>query len=162
MNGTIPTDADDDEFISVGSPLPQIAEATPLDGRRVHVRFTSGDEKTVDLAPALASRRIFIPLREDDALFRQMTIGAFGTALEWPGPDLEFSAVWLDDLPPATFSNAEFRDAMDRLGFSLDGMAAALEISRRLVADYRKAKPIPRHIALATRYLVEHAPASAG
>jgi hypothetical protein len=35
-------------------------------------------------------------------------------------------------------------------------MAAALEISRRLVADYRKDKPIPRHIALATRYLIEH------
>ena len=41
-------------------------------------------------------------------------------------------------------------------------LASTLEISRRLVADYRKAKPIPRHIALATRYLVEHAPASAG
>ncbi|MFB9952628.1 hypothetical protein ACFFP0_27600 [Rhizobium puerariae] len=39
---------------------------------------------------------------------------------------------------------------------SLEGMASALEISRRLVADYRKDKPIPRHVALATRYLVEH------
>lgn len=162
MNGAVSTDADDDEFISVGSRLPKIAAATPLDGRCVHVRFTSGVEKTVDLVPALASRRIFIPLREDDALFRQMTISPWADALQWPGPDLEFPAEWLDDLPPATFSNAEFRDAMDRLGFSLDGMAAALEISRRLVADYRKAKPIPRHIALATRYLVEHAPASAG
>ncbi|GAC1045900.1 hypothetical protein [Rhizobium sp. No.120] len=31
----------------------------------------------------------------------------------------------------------------------------ALDISRRLVADYRKDKPIPRHIAFATRYLVD-------
>ena len=33
--------------------------------------------------------------------------------------------------------------------------ALALDISRRLVADYRKDKPIPRHIAFATRYLVD-------
>jgi len=39
---------------------------------------------------------------------------------------------------------------------SLDGMAIALDISRRQVASYRKDKPIPRHIALAARYLVEH------
>jgi len=45
---------------------------------------------------------------------------------------------------------------MDELGNSLDGMAAALQISRRLVADYRKDKPIPRHIAFATRYMLEH------
>lgn len=157
MNGF--ASMNDEEIVFAGTPLPRIAAAEPLDGRHVHVRFTSGEEKTVDLAPALASRRIFIPLRTDDALFRRLSINEFGNALEWPGPDLEFPAVWLRDLPPATFSNTEFRDAMDRLGLSLDGMAAALEISRRLVADYRKDKPIPRHIALATRYLVEHAPA---
>lgn len=159
MSGTASIDADADDFISVGSPLPQISWAKPLDGRQVHVHFTSGEEKIVDLAPALASRRIFIPLRTDDALFRRLTVSAFGDALEWPGPDLEFSAEWLEALPPAGFTNQDFRDAMDRLGLSLDGMAAALEISRRLVADYRKAKPIPRHIALATRYLLDHAPA---
>ncbi|MGH2343107.1 DUF2442 domain-containing protein [Segnochrobactraceae bacterium EtOH-i3] len=159
MSGTASTAPDADDVISVGAPLPDLIEATPLAGRLVYIRFASGVEKTVDLAPALASRRIFIPLREDDALFRKMTISPWADALTWPGPDLEFPADWLEDLPPATFSNTEFRDAMDRLGLSLDGMAAALEISRRLVADYRKDKPIPRHIALATRYLVEHAPA---
>lgn len=144
---------------SAGAPLPRIAAATVLDGRLVHVRFASGEEKTVDLAPALASRRIFIPLRENDDLFRRMKISPWADALEWPGPDLEFSAEWLEALPPVTFTNAEFRAAMEALGLSLDGMAAALEISRRLVASYRKDKPIPRHIALATRYLLDHAPA---
>jgi hypothetical protein len=30
-----------------------------------------------------------------------------------------------------------------------------LGVSRRLIADYRKNKPIPRLVALATRYLLE-------
>lgn len=46
---------------------------------------------------------------------------------------------------------------MDDLGMTLDEMAAALEISRRQVADGRKAKRIPGNVAYATRYLVEAA-----
>ncbi|MGK6314990.1 DUF2442 domain-containing protein [Neorhizobium sp. DT-125] len=136
--------------------MPRIAEATPLDGRKVRIVWDSGEAKIVDLAPALESRRIYIPLRQDDALFTRMAVSEDRNALEWPGEDLEFSAVWLAALPSVTFDNRDFRNAMEKLGMSLDGMASALEISRRLVADYRKDKPIPRHVALATRYLVEH------
>ena len=90
---------EDDEIIFVGEPLPQLAEAHILKDRLVQVLFTSGQKKTVDLAPALASRAIYVPLREDDALFSQMSISPFKDALTWPSPDLEFSALWLDDLP---------------------------------------------------------------
>ncbi|MFT4185003.1 MAG: DUF2442 domain-containing protein [Rhizobium sp.] len=145
----------DIEMISTGKPLPRIAAATPLDGRKVRVTFDNGRTKTVDLSPALESRRFYIPLRDDDALFRSFRISEYQDALEW-GDNLDFSAVWLERLPSVDFGNADFREAMDRLGMTLDGMAVALEISRRLVADYRKDKPIPRHIGLATRYLVEH------
>lgn len=154
MSGAVSTK---DDIIAVGKALPRIAAVTALDGRRVRVTWRGGGEKIADLAPLLESRRIFIPLREDDALFRRMSVSAFGDAIVWPGPDLECSAVWLDRLPDDGFDNADFRAAMDRLHLSLDGMAAALDISRRLVAAYRKDKPIPRHIGLATRYLVERA-----
>ena len=143
------------DIIAVGDPLPRIASARPLDGRKVAVTWRAGGTRVVDLAPALASRRIYIPLREDDALFSTLRVSEYGDAIEWDG-GLDFSAVWLDRLPSVEFDNAAFRKAMDELDMSLDGMAAQLEISRRLVADYRKDKPIPRHIALATRYLVEH------
>jgi hypothetical protein len=43
---------------------------------------------------------------------------------------------------------------MDVLNLSNEGMAADLEISQSQVAEYKKDKPIPRHIALATRYLL--------
>ena len=143
-----------DEILDTGIGLPRIASAEPLDGRKVRVTFDDGETKVVDIAPALASRRIYMPLRDDDELFRSFKVNAERNAIEWNG-DLDFSAMWLAELPSAEFSNDEFCDAMERLNMTLDGMAAALEISRRLVAEYRKDKPIPRHIALATRYLVE-------
>lgn len=144
-----------DEVITVGAPLPRIKDAIALDDRKVRVTFDDGRTKTVDLAPALESRRVYIPLRDDDLLFRSFQIGEYRNSIEW-NDELDFSAVWLDALPSIEFSNDDFRKAMDDLGMTLEGMASALEISRRLVADYRKHKPIPRHISLATRYLVEH------
>lgn len=157
MNGAV--SIRDSDVISVGAPLPRIREAVALEGRKIRVTFDDGRSKIVDLAPVLASRRFYIPLRDDDALFRSFRVSEYRNAIEW-GEDLDFSAVWLDALPTADFTNLDFRRAMDDLDMTLDGMAAALEISRRLVAAYRKDKPVPRHIAFATRYLVEHKPAT--
>ncbi|MBN9055223.1 MAG: DUF2442 domain-containing protein [Rhizobiales bacterium] len=158
MNGNVSIlEADDDEIISAGAPLPRLASVMPLDGRKLRVQFEDGREKTVDLASALESRRFYKPLRDNDDLFRAFRISEYRDSIEW-NDDLDFSAVWLEALPEAEFSNEEFRAAMDRMGMTLDGMAEALEVSRRLIADYRKDKHIPRHISLATRYLIEHAP----
>jgi len=157
MNGN--ASIQDDDIVSVGEPLPRLASAVPLDGRKIKVEFEDGRQKTVDLAPALESRRFYIPLRDNDDLFRSFRISEYRNAIEWSG-DLDFSAAWLDRLPSVEFDNSDFRDAMEQLGMTLDGMAAALQISRRQVADYRKDKPIPRYIGLATRYLVEHGAAA--
>ncbi|MDM9626193.1 DUF2442 domain-containing protein [Rhizobium sp. S152] len=153
MSGNVSTR---DEVISVGKPLPRISGVEPLDARNIRITWQTGETVTLDLAPALQSRRIYIPLRGDDLLFRQVAVNEYGDGIEWPVEDLEFSAAWLESLPSIEFSNADFRTAMERLGHSLEGMATALQISRRLVADYRKDKPIPRHIAFATRYMLEH------
>jgi hypothetical protein len=143
-----------DDLISVGAVLPRIRMAEALEDRLVRITWASGKVQVLDLAPALLSRRVFIPLREDDQLFRSLQVDEFGNAINWPG-GLDFSALWLSKLPAVDFDNADFRHAMDELGMTLDGMAAALEISRRQVADYRKAKSIPRSVAYATRYLVD-------
>ena len=141
-----------DDIIQIGEPLPRIAEAMPLDRRKVRITWTTGETVAVDIAPILYSRRTYIPLRQDDALFRSLKVSEYGNAIEWNG-DLDLSAVWLARLPSVVFDNADFRRAMDTLGMTLDGMAEALGVSRRLVADYRKDRPIPRYIGLATRYL---------
>ncbi len=156
MNGQDLINADDDEIVGFSKPLPRIRSAAPLDARRIEITWVGGDTEIVDLAPALASKPIFLRLRTDDALFATLRVSSYGNALEWDDGS-ELTAHWVRRLGPATIDNDTFRNAMADLGMSLDGMAAALEISRRLVADYRKDKPIPRHIALATKYLVEHA-----
>jgi hypothetical protein len=106
----------------------------------------------VDLAPALVAHRLFAKLREDDALFATLKVNEDGNALEW-ADGAELSAVWIEELAEASMTNALFRDAMDEANLTLDSAASHLGVSRRLVADYRKDKPIPKHIALATRYL---------
>lgn len=145
----------DDDVVSVGRRLPRLAAVEPREGRKLFVRFDDGREKTVDLAPALESRRFYKPLREDDALFRSFRINEYRNAIEW-NDELDFSAMWLETLPPAEFTNDDFRSAMEQLDQTLDGMARALELSRRQVAYYAKDRPIPRHVGLAVRYLLEH------
>ncbi|PRX09964.1 UNVERIFIED_ORG: uncharacterized protein DUF2442 [Martelella mediterranea] len=149
----------EDDIVSVGRRLPRLTTVEPREGRKLFVRFDNGVEKTVDLAPALESRRFYKPLREDDALFRSFRINEYRNAIEW-NDELDFSAMWLEALPPAEFSNDDFRNAMEQLDQTLDGMARALELSRRQVAYYAKDRPIPRHVGLAVRYLLEHRPSA--
>lgn len=143
------------EFIGTGNALPRIADAKVLDGRRVAVTWKNGDKQVIDVMPAFLSHRLFIQLRSDDALFQTLAVDEYGDALVW-ADGAELSAMWLADLAPMTLSNDEFRQAMDDLHMSLDGMALRLGVGRRLIAQYRKDKPIPPAIALATRHLVEH------
>jgi hypothetical protein len=145
---------DDDEMVVVGRPLPRIDWATPGTGRTAKIRWRGGAEQTIDLKPAFANLRIFLRLRTDDELFKTMKVNEDGNALEWDD-GAELSAMWIEELAEASLDNEEFRQAMDRLNLTLDGMASRLGIARRLVADYRKDKPIPKHIALATRYLLD-------
>jgi hypothetical protein len=136
------------------APLPRIESAAALDGRRIMVVWRGGGREIVDVAPALASKRIFIQLRTDDALFHSLRVNEEGNAIEW-ADGAELTAIWIERLAPSTIGNDEFRLAMDELGFSLNGMAARLGLSRRLIADYRKDKPIPQTVGLAMRYLID-------
>jgi hypothetical protein len=135
------------------APLPRIESAAVAEGRKVAVVWRTGHQQTIDVWPALVSRRVFIRLRTDDLLFGTVRVNEDGNALVWDD-GAELSAVWLERLAPSAIENQEFRDAMADLGLSLDGMAARLGMSRRLVADYRKDKPIPEVVGLAVRQLV--------
>ncbi len=145
----------ENELVIVGKPLPRISSVHLLDARKVRIDWAGGVSRVLDLMPALASHRAFIALRSDDDLFRTVQVNEDSNALEWADGS-ELSAEWIERLPSCVMANSEFRTAMDDLRMSLDGMAAALQISRRMIAEYRKDKPIPRHIAYATRYLTRH------
>ena len=92
--------------------------------------------QVIDIAPALASRRVFLRLRTDDELFRTLRVNEDGNAIEWED-GAELTAIWLERLAPSSLENTEFRAAMEELGYSLDGMAARLGLSRRLIAEIR-------------------------
>jgi hypothetical protein len=143
-----------DPVIKVGKPIPRIRAVRPLKARIVSIEWDDGTRSSVDLMPALASHKGFVRLRTDDTLFRTIGVGEYGGYLHWDDGS-ELSSVWVEELRDASLDNTEFREAMERLQMSLDGMAARLGIARRLIAGYRKDRPIPKHIALATRYLLE-------
>lgn len=152
MSGIGSTDAS--EFIEVGGPLPQIRRAQYVGAMKVRIEWADGREEIVDLKPAIVSHRHFIALRDDPSAFAAFRVRDRGDALVWPDGQ-ELSADWIEELASSSITNAEFRHAMDELHLSLDGMAARLGIARRLIADYRKDKPIPKAIAFATRYLLD-------
>jgi hypothetical protein len=152
MSGSEPTD--DDEFVEVDGPLPRIRNAEQVEDMKVRVEWDDGREEIIDLKPAVMSHRHFVALRNDPKSFAAFKVRDRGDSLVWPNGQ-ELSASWIAELAPTTLDNVEFRQAMDDLRLSLDGMAARLGIARRLVADYRKDKPIPQAIALATKYLVD-------
>ena len=83
-----------------------------------------------------------------------MRVNEDGNAVEWDD-GAELTAIWIERLAPTSLQNEEFRAAMDQLGYSLDGMASRLGLSRRLIASYRKDKPIPETVGLAIRYLID-------
>lgn len=144
----------DSDFIEVGGPLARIRKAIYVRDMSVRIEWDDGRESIVDLAPAVMSHRHFVSLRSDLEAFSKFFVRERGDALVWPGGQ-ELSASWIDELVTETLDNAQFRQAMVDLRLSLDGMAARLGVARRLIADYRKDKPIPQVISLATRYLVE-------
>ncbi|HEY8577115.1 MAG TPA: hypothetical protein VIL88_12325 [Devosia sp.] len=144
------------EMVGTGIPLPRMKSVKPLAGRVLQIAWTSGEIQDVDVAPALLSHRSFVRLRSDDALFQSAKLDEFGDAVIWADGS-ELAATWIHELSvPSDLTNDEFRSAMDSLQMSLDGMATRLGIARRLIAEYRKDRPIPRTVALATRHLVEH------
>lgn len=147
----------DEEMIVVGDPLPRIGSVEPLGGFRVRVTWRdgsrAGETEDIDLAPAIFNHRHFVPLRSDAGLFRQVSVEHWGSALAWPR-GIELSAEWIGRLPRRDMTNVEFRQAMDDLRMTLDGMSATLGIARRTIAEYRKDKPIPPYVALAVRQLM--------
>jgi hypothetical protein len=143
-----------EDVIEVGKPIPRVRRVTSKEARVVAIEWDDGTSSDVDLTPALMSHKGFVRLRTDDALFRTVAVGEYGGYIRWADGS-ELSSVWIEELRDELLDNSGFREAMDQLHMSLDGMAARLGVARRLIADYRKDKPIPKHIALATRYLLE-------
>jgi DNA-binding transcriptional regulator YiaG len=141
--------------------LPRIvgvtADKKPL---TLRIRWDKGDESRVDVSGLIETFRVYEPLRRSPDLFRQARVGEHGTDIVWSDEiDMAADTLWrlAQEQAGITLSPDAFKHWRERHAYTLDTAAAALGISRRMVAYYEQGKkPIPRVVALATRGLEQH------
>ena len=131
-----------------------VADRKPL---TLRIQWKEGGESRVDVSGLVNTFRVYEPLRASPDLFRKVQLGEFGTDVVWNDViDMAADTLWrlAQEQSGATMSSDAFRHWRERKGYTLDGAARALGLSRRMVAYYEQgAKPIPRVVALATRAL---------
>ena len=124
------------------------------------IHWDRGERSRVDVSGIVKTFRVYEPLRRSPALFRRVRVGEYGTDIVWTDAiDMSADTLWrlAQEQSGATLSPDDFKQWRERKAYTLDTAAAALGISRRMVAYYEQGKkPIPRVVALATRAL-EHA-----
>jgi hypothetical protein len=115
------------------------------------VTFGDGVTLDIDMNPLIASHPVLLPLK-DPTLFISARIDEFSRNIIWnedidlAGDNLRAEAVEQS----GGISHERIWNWMHRNNLTLDTAAAALGISRRMLAYYRNGeKPIPRHIWLA-------------
>jgi len=87
----------------MASPV-RIRAVAPMDGFWVHLEFTNGTERDVDLSPFLRGP-IFEPLRRDPGLFRRVRVDERMKTLVWGNgadidPDVLYRGLqpaWMED-----------------------------------------------------------------
>ncbi len=138
--------------------LPRIAGVAP--GKApltLRVCWQHGGESLVDVSGLVGAFRVYAPLREDRALFRQVRLGEHGTDVTWIDEiDMAADTLWrlTQEQSGETLTAEAFRAWRERKAYTLDGAARALGLSRRMVAYYERGeKPVPRTVTLATRAL---------
>jgi hypothetical protein len=77
----------------------------------VHITFTDGTEREMDLDPYIGTGPVFAPIRHDPLLFRQIYVDPETETLTWPnGADIAPETLYYDGPPPwANESGAKAR-----------------------------------------------------
>jgi hypothetical protein len=123
----------------------------------LHIRWDHGEESSIDVSGLVETFRVFEPLRSSPELFGKVRAGDRGTDVCWTDEiDIAADTLWrlAQEQSGATMSADAFKTWRKGKAYTLDAAAAALGLSRRMVAYYeRGAKPVPRVVALATRGL---------
>ena len=130
-----------------------LREVAPLQDMTVRLLWSGGIEEQLDLSPALLGARIHHRFVSNGGLFATVRIGAHGTMLSWADGSI-LPARSVAAVAELHMTNNEFRDAMRLLDLSYAAIAAHLGLSESQVGNFRRDKPVPKHIALAVRYLL--------
>ena len=118
---------------------------------RLQIEWSTGETLQTDIGEQIERFKLLHPLRDPER-FAQAAAGLWGHSVTW-GEDIDMGADHLYELgrPQAGLPTpAEFAAWMKRHGLTLTAAAAALGLSRRMVAYYcAGAKPIPLVVGLA-------------
>jgi hypothetical protein len=91
---------------------PNLIEAIPLDGYRVHLKFADGLAADVDLSYLVGRGEVFEPLRDVD-FFRKLEIDEFGVTIEWPNEADIAPETLYDHVQLAVYEERKGRRAAD-------------------------------------------------
>jgi hypothetical protein len=142
--------------IIIGDPMPLLASITAQGRFDVVTTWAAGERMgevdTIDLAPIVLTHKFYKPLRDNAELFATIHIIEDGTAVAWGEDDaIDMAATTIARLAEETMTTVKFKQWLKHNDLTFDGAAAALGISRRLIAYYADGQRIPRYIALACR-----------
>jgi Protein of unknown function (DUF2442) len=74
----------------------------------VHVTFTDGTERDIDLDPLIGLGPVFAPIRNDPELFRRVYVDPETETLTWPnGADIAPETLYYDGNPPWLVDEAQ-------------------------------------------------------
>jgi hypothetical protein len=119
----------------------------------LELAWDDGHVAKVDLGDVIGGHPGLKPIRAAKA-FAKAKLSKDGWSVEWPG-DIDFGSPqlrrWADEQLGEAMRPADFRKWMATQDLTLDGAAAALGLSRRMIAYYASGeKPIPKTVLLAT------------
>lgn len=73
----------------------------PRQGYVVHITFTDGTERDIDLDPYIGTGPVFAPIRNDPDLFRRVYVDLETETLTWPnGADIAPETLYYEGPPP--------------------------------------------------------------
>lgn len=138
--------------------LPRIKKvSTSKSALRLHIMWLDGGSNVVDISEIVHTFKVYAPLRSDSVLFQKAHIGEYSSDVVWTDEiDISANTLWrlAQEQAGTTMAAEAFRRWRESRGYTLEGAAQALGLSRRTVAYYEQGgKPIPRIVALATRGL---------
>ena len=79
--------------------LIRVQSIEPLDAPIMRVHFTNGEQRDINLAPYIATGRIFEPVRHNPTFFRSAHVA--GGTIAWPnGADIDPDVLYYAGPPP--------------------------------------------------------------
>jgi hypothetical protein len=138
-----------------GVPLPRISHIRPQAPSTLIVTWAegrrAGQVDVVDIAPIIATYKIFRPLRKNENLFETAHLSDDGDVIAWNGADLELAAEAIETIAEQTMVPTQFVAFMQRHNLTEKAAAAILGYGRRQIGYFKTTGPIPRVVALACK-----------